>query len=36
MKELMEQLAQMGMNRERVEQIRNMIQQNMQGMQEQI
>jgi uncharacterized protein with von Willebrand factor type A (vWA) domain len=36
MKELMEQLAQMGMNRERVEQIRDMIQQNMQGMQEQI
>ena len=36
MKELMEQLAQMGMNRERVEQIRNMIQQNLQGMREQI
>jgi Protein containing von Willebrand factor type A (vWA) domain len=36
LKELMEQLAQMGMNRERIEQIRNMIQQNMQGMQEQI
>ena len=36
MKELMEQLAQMGMNRERIQQIRNMIQQNMQGMQEQI
>ena len=36
MKELMEQLAQMGMNRERIEQIRKMIQQNMQGMQEQI
>ena len=36
MKELMEQLAQMGMNRERIEQIREMIQQNMQGMQEQI
>jgi uncharacterized protein len=36
MKELMEQLAQMGMNRERIEQIRNMIQQNMQGMREQI
>jgi uncharacterized protein with von Willebrand factor type A (vWA) domain len=36
MKELMEQLAQMGMNRERVEQIRNLVQQNMQGMQEQI
>ena len=36
LKELMEQLAQMGMNRERLEQIRHMIQQNMQGMQEQI
>ncbi len=36
MRELMEQLQQMGMNRERIEQIRNMIQQNMQGMQEQI
>ena len=36
MKELMEQLAQMGMSRERIQQIRNMIQQNMQGMQEQI
>jgi len=36
LKQLMEQLAQMGMNRERIEQIRNMIQQNMQGMQEQI
>lgn len=36
MKELMEQLAQMGMNRERVEQMRNMIQQNLQGMREQI
>ena len=36
LKELMEQLAQMGMSRERVEQIREMIQQNMQGMQEQI
>ena len=36
MKELMEQLKQMGMSRERVEQIRNMIQQNMQGMREQI
>jgi len=33
---LMEQLAQMGMNRERIQQIREMIQQNMQGMQEQI
>ena len=36
MQELMEQLAQMGMSRERVEQMREMIQQNMQGMQEQI
>ena len=36
MKELMEQLAQMGMNRERIQQIREMIQQNMRGMQEQI
>lgn len=36
MKELMEQLAQMGMSRERIQQIREMIQQNMQGMQEQI
>ena len=36
MKELMQQLAQMGMNRERIEQIRNMIQQNMQGMQGQM
>jgi hypothetical protein len=36
LKELMEQLAQMGMNRERLEQIREMIQQNMQGMRDQI
>ena len=36
MKELMEQLAQMGMSRERMEQIRERIQQNLQGMQEQI
>ena len=36
MKELMEQLQQMGMSRERLEQMRNMIQQNMQGMQEQL
>ena len=36
MRELMEQLQQMGMNRERVEQIREMIQQNMQGMQQQM
>lgn len=36
LKELMEQLQQMGMSRDRVEQMREMIQQNMQGMQEQI
>ncbi|HMX20494.1 MAG TPA: VWA domain-containing protein [Anaerolineales bacterium] len=36
MRELMEQLQEMGMNRERIEQIRNMVQQNMQGMQNQI
>jgi len=36
MRELMEQLQQMGMSRERVEQMREMIQQNMKGMQEQI
>ncbi|MBI3169961.1 MAG: VWA domain-containing protein [Chloroflexi bacterium] len=36
MHELMEQLQQMGMSRERIEQIREMIRQNMQGMQEQI
>ena len=36
MKELMEQLAQMGMSRDRVEQIREMIQQNMQGLREQV
>ena len=36
MRELMEQLEQMGMNRERLEQIREMIQQNMRGMQEQM
>ena len=36
MKELMEQLAEMGMSRERIEQMRQMIQQNLQGMQEQI
>ncbi len=36
MRELMEQLAQMGMSRERLEQIRGMIQQNMKAMQEQI
>src|ERR1051325_3196055 len=36
LKELMEQLKQMGMSRDKVEQMRNMIQQNMQGMREQI
>jgi uncharacterized protein len=36
MRELMEQLQQMGMNKERVEQLRDLIQQNMQGMQQQI
>lgn len=36
MKELMEQLKQMGMSRDRVEQMRHMIQQNLQGMREQI
>ncbi len=36
LQELMEQLAQMGMSRERIEQIQNLIQQNMQGLQEQI
>jgi len=36
MKELMEQLAQMGMNRERLDQMRDLIQQNMQAMQEQM
>ncbi|MFZ5882845.1 MAG: vWA domain-containing protein [Chloroflexota bacterium] len=36
LKELMEQLAQMGMSRDRIEQMREMIQQNMQGMREQI
>jgi hypothetical protein len=36
LKELMEQLAQMGMSRERIEDIRELIQQNMQGMQQQI
>ena len=36
MRELMEQLQQMGMSRERIEQIREMVQQNMQAMQEQI
>ncbi len=36
LRELMEQLAQMGMSRDRIEQIQNVIQQNMQGMREQI
>ncbi|MFZ5919903.1 MAG: vWA domain-containing protein [Chloroflexota bacterium] len=36
LKELMEQLAQMGMSRERIEQVREMVRQNMQGIQEQI
>ncbi|MGE5250163.1 MAG: vWA domain-containing protein [Bacteroidota bacterium] len=36
LKELMEQLAQMGMSRERVEQMREQIKANMQGMQEQM
>ena len=36
LKELLKQLAQIGMRRERIEHIRNMIEQNMQGMQEQI
>jgi hypothetical protein len=36
LRELMDQLAQMGMGRERVEQLREMIQQNMQGLEGQI
>ena len=36
MQELMQQLAEMGMNRERIEQMRQMIQQNMAAMQAQI
>lgn len=36
MQELMEQLAQMGMNRERLEQMRGLIQQNLQAMQQQM
>jgi uncharacterized protein with von Willebrand factor type A (vWA) domain len=36
LKELLEQLKEMGMSRDRVEQMRQMIQQNMQGMREQI
>ena len=36
LRELMEQLAQMGISRERVEQLREMIRQNMQGLEQQI
>lgn len=36
LRELMEQLAQMGMSRERVEQLHEMIRQNMQGLEQQI
>ncbi len=36
LRELMEQLAQMGMNAERIDQIRGLVQQNLQGMEEQI
>ena len=36
MRELMEQLEQMGMSKERVDELRDQIQQNLQGMQEQI
>ena len=36
LRELMEQLQQMGMSRDRVEQMREMIQQNLQGMRDQI
>jgi uncharacterized protein len=36
LKELMEQLAQMGMSAERIQQLRDLMQQNMQGMQQQI
>jgi uncharacterized protein with von Willebrand factor type A (vWA) domain len=36
LQELMEQLAQMSMSRERIEQIENLIEQNLQGIQEQI
>ncbi|HAV77836.1 MAG TPA: hypothetical protein DCX53_10855 [Anaerolineae bacterium] len=35
-KEIMEQLAQMGMSRDRIQEMREMIQQNMQGMREQM
>ena len=36
LRELMEQLQQMGMSKERIEQLRELIQQNMQGLQQQI
>ena len=36
LRELMEQLQQMGMSRERIEELRELIQQNMQGLQQQI
>ena len=36
LQELMEQLAQMGMSRDRIERLRDLIQQNLQGMQQQI
>ncbi len=36
LQELMEQLAQMGMSRERIDEIRDLIQQNLQGMRDQI
>lgn len=36
LKELMEQLAQMGMSRERVEQLRDLVQQNLQGLEQQM
>ncbi len=36
LQELMEQLAQMGMSAERIHQLRDLVQQNMQGMQQQI
>jgi hypothetical protein len=36
LRELLEQLAQLGMNRERIKQIRDLIRQNLQGMEQQI
>jgi uncharacterized protein with von Willebrand factor type A (vWA) domain len=36
LRELLEQLAQMGMDRERIEQIRDLVRQNLQGMEQQI